>query len=99
MIESTSVSLTLIPGASLGISLGEMCPNSAPITPAAATTLGLNSALLTSYPFLSRNLMTNACCDSPNTPSDFSRIVSTSCSKPSMFLSRRSSVLLSFELR
>ena len=71
IIESTSVSLTLMPGASLGISLGEMCPNSAPITPAAATTLGRRSALFTSYPFLSRNLITRACCGSPNTPSDF----------------------------
>ena len=46
-MESTSVSLTLIPGARRGISLGEICPNSAPITPAAAMTLGLISALLT----------------------------------------------------
>ena len=48
MIESTSLSETITPGAILGISLGDMKPNSAPIIPEQAKTLGLKSGVLTS---------------------------------------------------
>ena len=47
IIESTSVSETITPGAIFGISDGEIYPSSEPMIPAEASIFGLKSGVLT----------------------------------------------------